>query len=63
MARAAVEQPQAQVVLQRADQRAERGLRQVAQRGGAREAALLGQREEGIELATGEVGGAHAGWV
>ena len=63
MPRAAVKQAQAQVALQRADEGAERGLRQVAQRGGAREAALLGQREEGVELAAGEVGGAHAGWV
>ena len=60
MPRAAVKQAQAQVVLQCADEGAERGLREMAQGCSAREAALLSQRKEGVELAAGEVGGAHA---
>ena len=50
MARAAVEQAQTQVVLQRADERAEGRLRQVALRRGAREAALRRQGKEGVDL-------------
>ncbi len=51
MPRAAVEQPQPERVFERADERAERRLRQVRQRRCAREAALLGQRDERAQLA------------
>ena len=55
MARAAVEQAQTQVVLQRADERAEGRLRQVALRRGAREAALRRQGKEGVDLPCGDI--------
>ena len=51
VARAAVEQARAERLLERADQRAEGRLRQVRQRGRAREAALLGEGDEGAQLA------------
>ena len=55
-ARGPVEQPRAQAVLQRPDQRAEGRLRQMATRGRAGEAALLRQRDKGRELPGRQVG-------
>ena len=59
-ARGAVEEPRAQRFLQPADQRREGRLRQGRARSGTREAALLGQRDEGAQLAGGKVQG-HGG--
>ena len=53
---AAVKQARAQGIFQRLDQRAERGLRQMALHGRAGKAAVLGQRHKRIELAGGKGG-------
>src|SRR5204863_6123837 len=55
VARAALEQPLPQRLLQRADQRAERGLREMAERRGAGEVALLGEDEECPQLPRGQI--------
>jgi hypothetical protein len=55
-ARVAVEEARADGVFERADQRAECRLRQVAGLRRAREVAVLGQREKGAQLPRGEVG-------
>jgi hypothetical protein len=47
---AACEQPGAELVLQRADRRREAGLRDAAQRGGAGELLLLGERDDVLQL-------------
>ena len=49
--RVAVKEPHAGGVFQRPDQRAERGLRQVAALRGAREVPFIGQGHEGAQLA------------
>ncbi len=51
----AVEQAPAHVLLQRADERRKRRLRQVAQSGRAREVALLGQCHEGTQFARRQI--------
>jgi len=58
-ARVAVEQARAQRFLERADERAEGRLRQVAQLRRAGKVALLGQRGEGPQLPCREVGHLH----
>jgi hypothetical protein len=55
MARAAVEQAHTHAFLQPLDQGAEGRLRQMAALCGQREAAELGQGDEGIELARGDI--------
>ena len=55
MARGAVEEAQAEALFERPHQCAERRLREVACGCGAREAALLGQGQEGVDVAAGEV--------
>ncbi len=55
MARAAVEQAHAHAVFQALDQGAEGRLRQMAALRGQGEAAELGQGDEGIELAGGDI--------